>query len=86
MTAQRTLRGTLKGHNGCVIQITPTPQFPDMILSTWQRCRQIQQRSRAPAPQCTSPACSADGRMLFADYTDNLVWNISEGGRGRQYS
>ena len=34
MTETLQLRGTLRGHNGWVTQITTNPKYPDMILSS----------------------------------------------------
>ena len=34
MSENLQLRGTLKGHNGWVTQITTNPKYPDMILSS----------------------------------------------------
>merc|ERR1712110_654860 len=34
MTWALQLRGTLRGHNGWVTQITTNPKYPDMILSS----------------------------------------------------
>ena len=34
MTETLQLRGTLRGHNGWVTQITTSPKYPDMILSS----------------------------------------------------
>ena len=34
MTESLQLRGTLRGHNGWVTQITTSPKYPDMILSS----------------------------------------------------
>uniref|UniRef100_A0A2K6CCK3 Uncharacterized protein n=1 Tax=Macaca nemestrina TaxID=9545 RepID=A0A2K6CCK3_MACNE len=72
VTEQMTLCGTLR-----VTQITATPQFLDMILSTSQDKNELTQEvistgSKAELPQCTSLAWSVDGH-LFAGYTDNLV-------------
>uniref|UniRef100_A0A8C7EPV6 Uncharacterized protein n=1 Tax=Neovison vison TaxID=452646 RepID=A0A8C7EPV6_NEOVI len=73
MTEQRTLCGTLKGHNGWLMQILIPPQFLDMIPSiTVDELKQevISTSSKTETPQCTSLAWSADGQTLFAGYGD----------------
>ena len=85
MTETLQLRGTLRGHNGWVTQITTNPKYPDMILSSsrdkslivWKLTREDgqygvpQKRLHGHSHFVSDVVLSSDGRS--SNYNYNLI-------------
>jgi len=95
------LRGTLKGHNGWVTQITTNPKFPDMILSSsrdkslivWKLTREDhqygvpQRRLHGHSHFVSDVVLSSDGHFaLSGSWDKNLrLWDLNTGKTTRRF-
>merc|ERR1719200_25974 len=91
MTETLQLRGTLRGHNGWVTQITTNPKYPDMILSSsrdkslivWKLTREDgqygvpQKRLHGHSHFVSDVVLSSDGHFALSGSRDKTIklWN-----------
>jgi len=101
MTETLQLRGTLRGHNGWVTQITTNPKYPDMILSSsrdkslivWKLTREDgqygvpQKRLHGHGHFVSDVVLSSDGHFaLSGSWDKNLrLWDLSTGKTTRRF-
>jgi len=101
MTETLQLRGTLRGHNGWVTQITTNPKYPDMILSSsrdkslivWKLTREDgqygvpQKRLHGHSHFVSDVVLSSDGHFaLSGSWDKNLrLWDLSTGKTTRRF-
>jgi len=101
MTESLCLRGTLRGHNGWVTQITSNPKYPDMILScsrdktliVWKLTRDDtsygipQKRLYGHSHFVSDVVLSSDGHFALSGSWDKTLrlWDLTAGSSTRQF-